>query len=350
MGVSSSKGAAAMTGYRRHNTQRRSIGRLAAAFAAAVGAMTGIAVQPAVAQARGAAIAAECSIPTVEQDSTVEQESTVEQDSTGNDCPPDSTTTATVTPTLTAGVNDTVLNDTVELAPRYDLALVMRLARNQVFFLGNTIRYEIEIANHGAIASGSFSVQHAVATGMSFVDADRGGFSLAGTVTWIDLPELQPGEHRRLTVALRLDAVDLASYRNIAEISADSGDDWNSVPDNNPFNDSVVDNDDVDELVVGDSDDHDIADVAAAQVHFDNQQRVMTAAPVTDELASIDRSILVAPNEFLASSQPSARPMLPATGRGIDELLLMAVALTSAGLVLMAVRRSQMISGSQRER
>ena len=265
-----------------------------------------------------------------------------------------------MTPTLTAGVNDTVLNDTVlndtvlndtvELAPRYDLALVMRLVRNQVFFLGNTIRYEIEIANHGAIASGSFSVQHAVATGMSFVDADRGGFSLAGTVTWIDLPELQPGEHRRLTVALRLDAVDLAAYRNIAEISADSGDDWNSVPDNNPFNDSVVDNDDVDELVVGDSDDHDIADVAAAQVHFDNQQRVMTAAPVTDELASIDRSILVAPNEFLASSQPSARPMLPATGRGIDELLLMAVALTSAGLVLMAVRRSQMISGSQRER
>jgi uncharacterized repeat protein (TIGR01451 family) len=248
-----------------------------------------------------------------------------------------------------------------QVAPRYDLALVMRLARNQVFFLGNTVSYEIEVANRGAIASGPFSVQHAIADGMSFVSADRGGISRAGTVTWIELPDLQPGEHRLLAVTLRLDAIDLAEYRNIAEISADSGDDWNSVPDNNPFNDSLVDNNDVDVLIVGDSDDHDIADITAAQVRFDNQQRTVAAALATDEPTAVERAAALAAAPVsgappvasfgdAAESDPPFPRVLPATGRDVDELLLMAVALTSAGLALMAVRRSQMIHGPRRGR
>jgi uncharacterized repeat protein (TIGR01451 family)/LPXTG-motif cell wall-anchored protein len=274
--------------------------------------------------------------------------------------------------------------------PRYDLALIIRLARNQVFFVGNTVTFEIVVANHGDLPSGPFSVQQVIAPGMALVNADQGGFLTAGTVQWTDLAELRPGEQRTLTVGLRLDSLDIVNgHRTVAEISRDSGDDWNSTPDNNPYNDGLIDTDDISLAIVGDSDDHDIAEITAAQVRFDNQLRLPTAqivaaepapepalmaaepepapahatpqevsaatplganslpterpAPiVSGQAATVVPNVIGQPAEAtLASAQPR---LLPATGSDTDATLLMAVALTSAGLLLIGFRRSQMLS------
>ena len=189
-----------------------------------------------------------------------------------------------------------------------------------------------------------------------------------------------------------------------APISSDSGDDWDSTPDNNPYNDGLVETDDVSLAIVGDSDDHDITEVSAAQVRFDNQQQlaaaqVATPDPVlppaepqrTDNTTVPQISPTPPPNPPLVEplAEPSemapaptmpdnsrtateapavpptattiARPattqattlaipasseqrVLPATGRSVDAMLLMAAALTAAGLALIGLRRSQMIS------
>ncbi len=293
---------------------------------------------------------------------------------------------------------DAPVEPAIAESQRYDLALIIRLARNQVFFVGNTVTFEMVVANHGDLPSGPFSVQQVIAPGMALVSADQGGFLTAGTVQWTDLAELQPGEQRTLTVGLRLDSLDIVNgHRTIAEISRDSGDDWNSTPDNNPYNDGLVDTDDITLAIVGDSDDHDIAEITAAQVRFDNQLRLPAAQIVAPDAAQVvaepepapeatPQSVSAAPQEASAATpleagslpngrgaaivtghaatvapnglgQPaeptiaSAQPrLLPATGRDIDATLLMAVVLTSAGLLLIGVRRSQMISRPRDDR
>ena len=291
---------------------------------------------------------------------------------------------------------DAPVEPAVAAPQRYDLALIIRLARHQVFFAGNTVTFEIVVANHGDLPSGPFSVQQVIAPGMALVSADQGGFLTAGTVQWTDLAELRPGEQRMLTVGLRLDSLDIVNgHRTVAEISRDSGDDWNSTPDNNPYNDGLVDTDDITLAIVGDSDDHDIAEITAAQVRFDNQlvlpaaqvvasepalepalmvaepepapaqatpqelsptspleaggpPRARASAIVSDPAATVAPDVIGRPAEpTIASTQPR---LLPATGRDVDATLLMAVALTLAGLLLIGFRRSQMISRPRNDR
>jgi len=61
---------------------------------------------------------------------------------------------------------------------------------------------------------------------MSFVSASDFGTNGGSTVTWANLPNLNPGEAQVLSITLRMDDVSLDSYRNYAEISEDSAEDY----------------------------------------------------------------------------------------------------------------------------
>ena len=171
----------------------------------------------------------------------------------------------------------------------YDLALVKTLPTGQDYRQGSVVTFEIRVRNQGNVPSGLYSVQDVVPPGMSFVGASNAGVVAAsGAVVWTDLPSLKPGVTALLTVQLRLDDVTLPGYRNIAEITRDSADDYStpttpvtdkdSVPDTDPNNDAVVDTDDVGiDQVPGDEDDHDIAMLDVAKILEAN----LVAAPAS---------------------------------------------------------------------
>lgn len=171
----------------------------------------------------------------------------------------------------------------------YDLALVKTFPAGQDYRQGSVLTFEIRVRNQGNVPSGLYSVQDVMPAGLSFVSASNAGALAAnGAVVWTDLPSLVPGATALLTVQLRLDDVTLPEYRNIAEITGDSADDYStpttpvtdedSVPDDDPNNDGVIDTDDVGiDRVPGDEDDHDIAMLDVAAILEAN----LVAAPTT---------------------------------------------------------------------
>jgi LPXTG-motif cell wall-anchored protein len=270
---------------------------------------------------------------------------------------------------------------------RYDLALVVRLAPNQVFFAGGTVTFDVIVANQGDVASGPHSAQLVVAAGTSAQWASHGAVMSTEAVAWPALASLAPGEQRTLQVGLRLDAIDpVSGHRVLAEISGDSGEDWDSSPDFNPFNDVVVDNDDIAVEVIGEEDDHDVASISAAQVRFDNQQFAVAPTaqpsivyptdgqpvapqpaveqpaveqPAVEQPATPPRSALdpaSQPSAPVVAALPVAEPdvalrvavdgerrLLPVTGGDTSMTLTLAVVMTLAGAALTLVRRRQWI-------
>ena len=110
----------------------------------------------------------------------------------------------------------------VDVPVIYDLELLKLVVPGQKYMKGGVVDYTIEVRNEGNVPSGLFSVHDVMPAGMSFATASDGGVSDGAIVTWTDLPSLAPGAMMTLKVGLRLDDVARASYRNIAEITADS--------------------------------------------------------------------------------------------------------------------------------
>jgi len=83
---------------------------------------------------------------------------------------------------------------------------------------------------------------------MSFVAASDFGTASGNMVTWSNLANINPGEVKILTVDLKVDDASFATYRNLAEISEDSSEDYGvDIPD--------------------DEDDHDFEDLSVQVVY-----------------------------------------------------------------------------------
>jgi len=171
---------------------------------------------------------------------------------------------------------------------RYDLALIKTLADNQpsTVTVGDQVVYNIIIANQGEVPSNAYEVEDRMPLGMSYVTSSDGGvFDNNRTVNWT-LPNINPGQQKILTLTLQVEDATLADFRNWAEISDDSSEDFNttdedSTPDSFTGNDSVAglggittnddavnhNNIDLDEPP-GDEDDNDFEDVAV-EVKYD---------------------------------------------------------------------------------
>ena len=128
--------------------------------------------------------------------------------------------------------------------------------------------YTIQINNQGTVVSGNYSVVDYIPAGMSFVSATDGGTVDAnGNVVWAALGPIVPGQIQEVSLTLQVDVDTNGSYRNYAEISEDSSDEYgvtdkDSTPDEDPNNDPAVEFVNItDDSIPGDEDDHDFEDI-----------------------------------------------------------------------------------------
>ena len=160
----------------------------------------------------------------------------------------------------------------------YDLALV-KTGPASIDGAG-TATFTLQIKNQGNVPSGSFTVLDTIPTGLQATAASDGGVIVGQSVTW-NLSGLAAGATRSVTVTVRVSDFTTRPWVNVAEITVDGADgfdtdgyenpddgdveDDDSVPDANPANDTVVDQttlptDQHNDPAV-DSDDHDIAPI-----------------------------------------------------------------------------------------
>ena len=161
-------------------------------------------------------------------------------------------------------------------APIYDLALIKTLAPDQSTSImeGDEVNYNITITNQGTVPSNDYTVLDQIPAGMSYVSASDGATNSGQLVTWSNLPNIDPGQTKVLTITLLLDDASLGNYRNIAEITEDSAEDYgvsdeDSTTDSDLTNDLVINHNDADaDEIVGDEDDNDFEEIAAIQPTF----------------------------------------------------------------------------------
>jgi len=152
--------------------------------------------------------------------------------------------------TLDEPSNDEDDNDyeDIELDIEYDLALIKTLAASQsaIVLPEDIVNYEITVANQGNVPSGDYVVTDQIPAGMSFVSASDNGTETGGIVTW-NLSNLPVGQNVTFSVALKVTDVTQAPFRNWAEISSDSSNDYgvnddDSTPNTNTGDDGTAGN------------------------------------------------------------------------------------------------------------
>ena len=126
----------------------------------------------------------------------------------------------------------------------YDLALIKELAAGQAaqVNVGAQVSYTITVMNQGNVPSNAYSVTDQIPAGMSFVNASDGGTEAGGVVTWSNLANIPAGGTKTLSITLSADDATLGDFRNWAEISDDSADDY-GVKDEDSTPNATVGND-----------------------------------------------------------------------------------------------------------
>ncbi len=152
----------------------------------------------------------------------------------------------------------------------YDLALIKTITTVDPTppALGSNVTFRITVMNQGGVPSGSYTVDDVLPPGMAFVSATPAattdpGVGANGTVQWVvpATSELAPGATTTFDVVAELIDDTLAPYRNIADITADSGDDEDSDPtDGSGATDTFDDDDVTNDEDPGDADDSDFAE------------------------------------------------------------------------------------------
>ncbi|MCB0139152.1 MAG: DUF11 domain-containing protein, partial [Caldilineaceae bacterium] len=159
----------------------------------------------------------------------------------------------------------------------YDLALVKALAPGQSPFVnqGDTVNYLITVQNQGNLPSGAFTVADYIPAGMSYAGMSSSPFTVlpgggigapnvSGSMFSIVITDMVPAETMYITLTLRVDDASQGPFRNVTEITSDSGNDVDSTPDGDPLNDPVIDHNDIThsgptyDEPTEDEDDHDI--------------------------------------------------------------------------------------------
>jgi len=155
---------------------------------------------------------------------------TTDEDSTPDTDPTDDLVDNHNDPTLDDAANDEDDNDieAITVDVEYDLALIKELAAGQAaqVNVGAQVSYTITVMNQGNVPSNAYSVTDQIPAGMSFVNASDGGTMAAGVVTWSNLANIPAGGTKTLSITLSADDATLGDFRNWAEISDDSADDY----------------------------------------------------------------------------------------------------------------------------
>ncbi len=127
----------------------------------------------------------------------------------------------------------------------YDLALA-KVTSQAIVNPTDQVVWTIRVQNQGNVPSGVFDVTDTIPAGMEFVSASNGGAAVGAVVTWSGLASLDPGEFIDLTLTTSISDPSLRPFRNWAEISADSADDYDIVGRDVEDDDSVPNGDETD--------------------------------------------------------------------------------------------------------
>ncbi len=88
---------------------------------------------------------------------------------------------------------------------------------------GNNLTYTIVVTNNGPSVARSVSVSDPLPAGTSFVSADHGGTTMAGTVTW-SLGDINPAATVTLTLVVKVDPARTTDLSNTATVSSTTTD------------------------------------------------------------------------------------------------------------------------------
>ena len=110
---------------------------------------------------------------------------------------------------------------------RYDLALA-KVASAPTIAPDGSVVFTITVLNQGTVPSGDYQVTDTLPAGMQATAAsDDGDRSVPGFVTWNLTASLAPGASRELTITATISDITQRPFKNIAEISDDSSEDYN---------------------------------------------------------------------------------------------------------------------------
>jgi uncharacterized repeat protein (TIGR01451 family) len=182
------------------------------------------------------------------------------------------------------------------------------------------INWSITVTNQGNVDSGAITVQDNMPAGMAFVSASDGGTVSGFTVTWT-ITNLTPGTSKVLTLTTRVTDITRPSYRNWAEITADSGDDIDSTPDTNIGKDGTNPNDQV---------------TNHNDVNFNNN--TLTPLP-NGQLDEDDNDFEDIPNNSGSSGGGTTPGTLPSTGADVTVPLKAGALAFAVGVLLLTARR-----------
>ena len=109
----------------------------------------------------------------------------------------------------------------------YDLALAKVVSAATINPNG-TATYTITIDNQGDVNSGHYTITDTLPAGVQAVSASDGGVIAPASVTW-SLTGLAPGAARSITVVVNITDVSKRPFKNIAEVSADGADEYDTL-------------------------------------------------------------------------------------------------------------------------
>ena len=175
--------------------------------------------------------------------------------------------------------------ENIDLA-EYDLALIKRIITPGPYALGQQITYQISVMNQGAVNSGDYEVTDLLPAELGFVSASPSATSApaagaSGPIVW-NATDLAPSEITTFTVVATIDSAPATgtTIKNIADITADSGDDDDSDPTDDSGSDDTFNDDDVtNDQDDNDQDDSDFENIDLAEYDLALIKRIVTAGP-----------------------------------------------------------------------
>ncbi len=140
----------------------------------------------------------------------------------------------------------------------FDLALTKGLnsSTTWTFNPGDTVTFDVTVYNQGTEDAAGIEVIDYIPTGLTFASSTAPVISNNATTVVLDYGSLVAWTNMVETITFTVNAWFTGTIDNIAEISADNGEDVDSTPDTNSANDILID----DELnnASNDEDDHDV--------------------------------------------------------------------------------------------
>ncbi len=159
-------------------------------------------------------------------------------------------------------LNDGIADDdetaeTINVGQVYDLSLVKSVASMGPYMQGSDVTFTIVVSNDGTIAANNTQVTDAAPAGLTYVDSDAGtNANVTETTNGVfEIASIAASGSETINVTYQIDPTFMGTtITNVAQITADDGDDVDSDPDSDntvdDLNDGIADDDEDESMVM----------------------------------------------------------------------------------------------------